>query len=140
MIVYSTDQPNTVSVSKSKLVSLAKIDYEFSVPRTLKDRAQKDCNVKMPVSLEVRLEENSPVIKFSVNIDNHEPLDHRLCVDFATGISSKVSYADQQFGTIKRPVYREKEMKSWKDDVTNKSDESNDDMIEQKGIEIQKFS
>lgn len=119
MIVYSTDQPNTVSVSKSKLVSLAKIDYEFSVPRTLKDRAQKDCNVKMPVSLEVRLEENSPVIKFSVNIDNHEPLDHRLCVDFATGISSKVSYADQQFGTIKRPVYREKEMKSWEANKKN---------------------
>ncbi|GEO57835.1 glycoside hydrolase family 38 C-terminal domain-containing protein [Companilactobacillus bobalius] len=113
LIVYSTDQANTISVTKSDLVSLAKIDYDFSVPENLDDRAKKICNVKMPVSVEIRLEKDSSVIKFNVKIDNRGPLDHRLCIDFATGISSKVSYADQQFGTIKRPVYREKEMKSW---------------------------
>lgn len=113
LIIYSTDQANTISVTKSGLVSLAKIDYDFSVPENLDDRAEKNCNVKMPVSVEIRLEKDSPVIKFNVKIDNRGPLDHRLCIDFATGISSKVSYADQQFGTIKRPVYREKEMKSW---------------------------
>lgn len=113
LIIYSTNQANTISVTKSGLVSLAKIDYDFSVPENLDDRAEKNCNVKMPVSVEIRLEKDSPVIKFNVKIDNRGPLDHRLCIDFATGISSKVSYADQQFGTIKRPVYREKEMKSW---------------------------
>lgn len=113
LVVYSTDQTNTISVTKSDLVSLAKVDYDFSVPENLDDRAEKNCNAKMPVSVEIRLEKDSPIIKFNVKIDNREPLDHRLCIDFATGISSKVSYADQQFGTIKRPVYREKEMKSW---------------------------
>ncbi|WP_334352734.1 glycoside hydrolase family 38 C-terminal domain-containing protein [Companilactobacillus sp. HBUAS56257] len=119
LIVYSTNQSNEISVSKSKLLSIATINYEFNVPRTLDDRADKDCNVKMPVTVEVRLEKDSPVIKFDVKIDNREPLDHRLCVDFATGISSKVSYADQQFGTIQRPVYREKEMKSWESNKEN---------------------
>lgn len=113
LIIYSTDQANDISVSKSDLVSLATINYEFSVPKNLDDRAKGICNSKMPVSVEVRLEKDSPIIKFNVKVDNRGPLDHRLCIDFATGISSKVSYADQQFGTIKRPVYREKEMKSW---------------------------
>lgn len=119
LIVYSTDQANTISVTKSDLASLAKINYDFLVPKNLKGRAEKNCNVKMPVSVEVKLERDSPVIKFNVKIDNRGPLDHRLCIDFSTSISSKVSYADQQFGTIKRPVYREKEMKSWMGNKNN---------------------
>lgn len=113
MILYSFNQINSYSIKKSDLISKAKIDFDFKVPKTLEDRANKILNVTMPVSLEITLEKNSKVIKFSVTVDNHEPDDHRLCVDFDTKIQSKISIADQQFGTIKRPVYREKEMKLW---------------------------
>lgn len=38
---------------------------------------------------------------------------HRVCVLFDTGIASKFSIADQQFGTLERPVVFEKEMALW---------------------------
>jgi mannosylglycerate hydrolase len=119
MILYSTEQSNSYSIKRSDLISMATIDFDFKVPKTLEDRANKVLNAVMPVSLKILLEKNSKVIKFKVEVDNREPNDHRLCIDFDSGIKSKVSIADQQFGTIKRPVYRKKEMELWESNKKN---------------------
>lgn len=114
MVIYSYNQEHTVNVKHSDLLSIAKISYNFKVPKNLESRAKKICNTFMPITLSILLEKNSRVIKFKVKVDNSLPKDHRLCVNFDTGIQSKVSIADQQFGTIARPVYRRKEMELWK--------------------------
>ena len=46
-------------------------------------------------------------------MDNQAVDSHRVCVLFKTGIASKFSIADQQFGTLQRPVVFEKEMALW---------------------------
>ncbi|MFB8733001.1 glycoside hydrolase family 38 C-terminal domain-containing protein [Bacillus sp. SL00103] len=58
------------------------------------------------------LNKDEPVIRFHVDVDNHA-LDHRLCVLFDTGIASKVSLSDQQFGTIERPTELTQELEWW---------------------------
>ncbi len=67
----------------------------------------------MPVVLMVALKKNSPVIDFSVHVDNRNIDSHRLCVLFDSEIASKFSIADHQFGLIRRPVVLEKEMALW---------------------------
>ena len=61
----------------------------------------------------VALKKNSPVIDFSVHVDNRNIDSHRLCVLFDSEIASKFSIADHQFGLIRRPVVLEKEMALW---------------------------
>lgn len=119
LILYSTQQKHTVNISQSSLVSNITIKFDFKVPKTLAERQQKKLTTKMPVIMHIRLSKGSRIINFSIDIDNRLPLDHRLCVDFATGISSKASFADLQFGTIQRPVYRTKEMALWKKSKEN---------------------
>lgn len=63
--------------------------------------------------LTVTLKKNSPVIDFNMRVDNRNVDSHRLCVLFDTGIASKFSIADHQFGLIQRPVVLEKEMALW---------------------------
>lgn len=113
MVIYSTDQTNKISVETSDLMSIANIHYDFKLPKDLNERADGTITSDMPVDVRIQIDNNSSLIKFSINIDNKHVLDHRLCVDFSTGIASKFSIADQQFGTLKRPVYREEAMKLW---------------------------
>lgn len=70
-------------------------------------------NGKLPVVLMVALKKNSPVIDFSVRVDNRNIDSHRLCVLFDSEIASKFSIAGHQFGLIQRPVVLEKEMVLW---------------------------
>ncbi|AEB07788.1 glycoside hydrolase family 38 [Coriobacterium glomerans PW2] len=113
MVISSTDQPCEIQVRRSDLVDIAEIRFDFAVPRSLEDRARAVTQAKMPVTLTARLEKGSRLIKFRITADNREPMDHRLCVCFDTGIASSVSIADLQFGTIRRPVFRKKEMQRW---------------------------
>ena len=40
-------------------------------------------------------------------------MSHRLCVDFASQLDTNFSIADIQFGTIKRPLAKEKDLADW---------------------------
>ena len=113
-IIYSTNQEHSVQIKKSSLLERIEINYTFRVPRTLNDRARKKLNCTLPIKLIISLFKNSQTIKFKVKIDNSEPLDHRLCIDFATNILAKFSTDDIQFGVINRPFVLNKAMKSWK--------------------------
>lgn len=67
----------------------------------------------MPITLEIALKKQSPIIDFNLTVENQQVDSHRVCVLFDTGIASKFSIADQQFGTLQRPVVFEKEMALW---------------------------
>lgn len=114
-VVYSTDQAHETTTKESDLFSQIEIKFNFKVPKDLKNRAEKVQDTKMPVTLIIRLEKGSPTIKFKVLTDNRQPLDHRLCIDFDTGILANYSIDDIQFGTIKRSFVLKDAIKNWKE-------------------------
>lgn len=115
MLIHSTDFKPTIKVVQSEIIQQAIIHYDMFVPQNLEQRKVGIAQTLLPVTMTISLFKNSPVIDFSVEVDNRMVDSHRLCVLFDSGIASKFSIADQQFGLIKRPVYREEEMKLWKE-------------------------
>ena len=113
LLIKSTDQKFSVNVMASELFSELEIRFDFNVPQNLTDRARGIISGKLPTTLKVRLEKYSDIIKCSIKVDNHFIDSHRMCIDFDSGIASKFSIADIQFGTLKRAVYRKKEMSLW---------------------------
>ncbi len=73
-------------------------------------------SVILPVNLKVGLRKGSKVIDFNVHVDN-KGLSHRLCVLFDSELVTEFNYADQQFGSIKRPNIYKKDMKLYLADL-----------------------
>lgn len=107
--VFSTESEFHYTINGSSLYQQAKINYTMVIPANLEKRAQKEVDVNLPVTLEVGLRKGSKTIDFNVIVDN-KGLSHRLCVLFDSHLVTKFNYADQQFGSIKRPNVYEKEM------------------------------
>ena len=107
--VFSTESEFHYTINGSSLYQQAKINYTMVIPADLEKRAQKEVDVNLPVTLEVGLRKGSKTIDFNVIVDN-KGLSHRLCVLFDSHLVTKFNYADQQFGSIKRPNVYEKEM------------------------------
>ena len=93
----------------------------MEIPADLEERAEGKTSVIMPVVMTVALRKGSKVIDFNVHVDN-KGLSHRLCVLFDSQIVSTFNYADEQFGSIKRPNYYEKEMKLYMEGLKNKTE------------------
>ena len=91
------------------------------VPKDLEERAEGKVSVNLPITMTVALRKDSKVIDFNVHVDN-KGLSHRLCVLFDSQIVSSFNYADEQFGSIKRPNYYEKEMKLYMASAENKTE------------------
>jgi mannosylglycerate hydrolase len=78
--------------------------YNFSVPEALTENRQRaEQFVEIPVQLEVHIEKKSRILSVNLTLENTAK-DHRLRLLIPTGIASNVSLADNQFGTISRPV------------------------------------
>lgn len=109
MEISSVNTPHQVTVTGNDLYSQAVIHFDMAVPKDLEERAKGVTSVTMPVTLTVALRKGAKVIDFHVHVDNHG-LSHRLCILFDAHLTSKFNFADEQFGSIKRPNYYEKEM------------------------------
>lgn len=119
LVIYSTSQPHHAQVIHGQLVSKLILDFDFMVPGDLAKRAQGITDTPMPVQLVVTLNKNESAINCVLNIDNTKPKSHRVCIDFAGDIAAKTSIADIQFGTIKRPLVKEKELQDWAQNQAN---------------------
>ncbi len=119
--VYSNKSNSSYKITKSDIYSQARISFEMKVPADLEERAAGKTSVIMPVVMTVALRKGSRVIDFNVHVDN-KGLSHRLCVLFDSQIVSAFNYADEQFGSIKRPNYYEKEMKLYMEGLKNKTE------------------
>ena len=113
LIIYSTSQKHQVQVSHGKLQDKLIILFNYMVPKNLEMRSQGITDTEMPVKMVVKLTKSAKMIKFKVQVDNTKPLSHRLCVDFASQLDTNFSIADIQFGTIKRPLAKEKDLADW---------------------------
>lgn len=119
MVIRSTGCQAAVRIESSPLVSRAVISLEMKVPGDLEQRAAGVADTRLPVTLTVTLKEGDPVIGFEAKIENHG-LSHRLCVLFDAQMQSAFNFADQQFGSIRRPNRYEKEMAWYRRDADGK--------------------
>ena len=119
--VFSNKSECSVEVSGSDIYDQAVIKFNMVVPIDLEERAEGKVSVNLPITMTVALRKDSKVIDFNVHVDN-KGLSHRLCVLFDSQIVSSFNYADEQFGSIKRPNYYEKEMKLYMASAENKTE------------------
>ena len=119
--VFSNKSECSVEVSGSDIYDQAVIKFNMVVPKDLEERAEGKVSVNIPITMTVALRKDSKVIDFNVHVDN-KGLSHRLCVLFDSQIVSSFNYADEQFGSIKRPNYYEKEMKLYMASAENKTE------------------
>ena len=119
--VFSNKSECSVEVSGSDIYDQAVIKFNMVVPKDLEERAEGKVSVNLPITMTVALRKDSKVIDFNVHVDN-KGLSHRLCVLFDSQIVSSFNYADEQFGSIKRPNYYEKEMKLYIASAENKTE------------------
>lgn len=119
--VFSNKSECSVEVSGSDIYDQAVIKFNMVVPKDLEERAEGKVSVNLPITMTVALRKDSKVIDFNVHVDN-KGLSHRLCVLFDSQIVSSFNYADEQFGSIKRPNYYEKEMKLYMTSAENKTE------------------
>lgn len=119
--VFSNKSECNVEVSGSDIYDQAVIKFNMVVPKDLEERAEGKVSVNLPITMTVALRKDSKVIDFNVHVDN-KGLSHRLCVLFDSQIVSSFNYADEQFGSIKRPNYYEKEMKLYMASAENKTE------------------
>ncbi|HKN04151.1 MAG TPA: glycoside hydrolase family 38 C-terminal domain-containing protein, partial [Buttiauxella sp.] len=118
---YSPPRGDLVVTSEDCLVSACRemnslnqsllLEYVLNVPGNLEERAQGIATSAMKVAVRVALLHDD-MIRFAVELDN-QTLSHRLCVHFATDILANVSYTDQLFGVVTRPVQLSNALKVW---------------------------
>ncbi|EOI53503.1 mannosylglycerate hydrolase [Enterococcus gilvus] len=113
LVISSQTYEPTITIKQSAIYQTIQLDFLFTVPKDLTEREEKKVSAQLPITLEVGLKKGSPLIDFQLTVDNQQVDSHRVCVLFDTGIASKFSIADQQFGTLQRPVVFEKEMALW---------------------------
>lgn len=112
-VISSTDFDPKITIQQSEIYQSVCLEFLLKVPQNLSERAEKQATAELPIVLELDLKKNTPIIDFKLTVDNQVVDSHRVCVLFDTGITSKFSIADQQFGTLQRPVVFEKEMALW---------------------------
>ncbi|WP_251865656.1 mannosylglycerate hydrolase [Enterococcus malodoratus] len=112
-VISSADFEPEITIKQSAIYQSVRLEFMLKVPKDLAERAEKKASAELPIALELALRKNSPIIDFTLTAENQKVDSHRVCVLFDTGIASKFSIADQQFGMLERPVVFEKEMALW---------------------------
>lgn len=93
-----------IKIKKDLDQYIAYVSYDFMVPkRLLKIQKRSKVMIKQHMAYQVKLFSDNDLIDVKVKVDNHA-LDHRMRLCFPTNLETNYSYAQSQFGTIKRPV------------------------------------
>lgn len=112
-VISSSEADPQVTIKQSAIYQSVRVEFLLTVPKDLTERAEQKASTKLPITLELALKKGSPLLDFKLTVENQNVDSHRVCVLLDTGIASKFSIADQQFGTLQRPVVFEKEMALW---------------------------
>ena len=106
-----------LETEKNSLLNKIKYSVKMNIPYNLTSREQKQDNIQIEFFVTLSLEKNSSLVKVDIEVEN-KAIEHRVRVLFRTGIESVESIADQQFGTIRRPVYLS-EVENWRENGWN---------------------
>ena len=106
-----------LETEKNSLLNKIKYSVKMNIPHNLTSREQEQDNIQIEFLVTLTLEKESSLVKVDIEVEN-KAIEHRVRVLFKTGIESVESIADQQFGTIRRPVYLS-EVKNWQENGWN---------------------
>ena len=104
MIITNESVKADIDVFSLGLEEKAVIKYRLDLPQNLEDRKKKIINSYNDFEIEVSLKKGQKRVDVKVTIDNNVS-DHRLRMHLPTPYKSSISVADQQFGSIERPVH-----------------------------------
>ena len=111
-IITNKGKEAKITCEKGGICERLIINMSLMVPKNIEERKQKKTSIAIPIKTVVALKAGCKDIDVKIKIEN-KAFDTRFRVLFKTGIPSKFSYADEQFGIIKRPNEPE-ELKVWK--------------------------
>jgi mannosylglycerate hydrolase len=103
-LIYSQDVKAQTTIKQNTLATTLEIYFQLAMPSDLEKRKAKIIDSFVDVKLVVTIPNHQPRIEVEIAIDN-KAKDHRLRLLVPTGIASKCSISDNQFGYIKRDVY-----------------------------------
>lgn len=103
-LIYSDQVKADVHIVQHMYEAEINIQFKLNIPRNLDERKRNNHNSFIDVHWKLTIPKHKPMINIKVELDNHA-MDHRLRALIPTGIASKCSIADNQFGFIKRNVY-----------------------------------
>lgn len=106
-----------LETKNGSILSEVKYSLKMAFPYDLKMRGKNKDDIITEFFVTLSLEKGSFLLKINIEVEN-KAIEHRTRVLFKTGIESKESIADQQFGIIRRPVYLSEE-KNWKENGWN---------------------
>lgn len=92
-------------IHEGPLEGTIRIEIRFPVPAEKGPDGMRSIRVvELPVSMDLTLRKNSPLLEVNVSLDNRAR-DHRLRVIFPSGIKeAKHSFAGGQFDVLRRPI------------------------------------
>lgn len=110
-LLYSDQVEAKVAIRQNAYAGVIDIRYALPVPGDLERRTAGVADSSVAVHLTVTVPNHKPVLAVRCELENHTQ-DHRVRALIPTGIASGFSVADNQFGSIRRPV-RDSAMDVW---------------------------
>jgi len=110
-LIYSHAVQAQAEIRRTAHEAVIEISYTLPVPGDLEQRKAGGLDSAVDVRLRVTVPNHNPILAVRFELDNHAK-DHRLRALIPTGIASRCSVADNQFGAIRRPVY-DQAMEVW---------------------------
>ena len=117
ILTSENSEVEILETEKNVLLNKIKYSVKMNIPYNLTLREQEENNIHIEFFVTLSLEKNSSLVKVDIEVENRA-IEHRVRVLFKTGIESTESIADQQFGTIRRPVYLP-EVENWRENGWN---------------------
>ncbi|TDT62849.1 mannosylglycerate hydrolase [Fonticella tunisiensis] len=102
-IILSDRVKAEYSMKQNKYFAYVDINYRLEVPKDIESRKKKVCDSFIDVKISLRLPMNKPLIDIKIDVENMAK-DHRVRAYIPTGLKSKFSISDNQFGSIERAV------------------------------------
>lgn len=117
--IYSNESIKnaTTKILKGEKEAVVEISYQFEVPKNLDSRKSMKNDSYIDVTFKLEVPYNKRTIDLTVELDN-QANDQRLRMLIPTGISADFSYADNQFGMMKRSVV-DRGMAIWEEEGWN---------------------
>ncbi|MBU3161533.1 mannosylglycerate hydrolase [Clostridium frigoris] len=103
-IIKSDNVKAQYSLKQNKYFARANISYKLDVPKDLGSRKEKVIDSFIEVNITLNIPLNKQIIDVKIDINNMAK-DHRVRALVPTAIQSSFSISDNQFGSIKRPVF-----------------------------------
>ncbi|RPH30374.1 mannosylglycerate hydrolase [Buttiauxella warmboldiae] len=113
-LIYSTASAHVCEVKREAWQSTALLKLRMALPENLQQRAERQTGGYLDVACHITLAHHSRRIDIEMQLDNQAD-DHRVRVLIPTPFASKTVLADNQFGTITRPV-DDTAMENWQEE------------------------